>query len=499
LIFRLHAAYYPLSNKTNPFRMYRIFFIFSFVTFTLCSFSQEKSFKKFLADSSMAHASVSLCVVNTENGESVFEYNDNKSLTPASVMKLITSAAALELLGPQYTFRTVLGYTGEINRRSGKLKGDIVIRGGGDPALGSNYFSDYYKDFMSDWVQEIKKLGIKKIEGRVITDDSYYDFQPVPAKWLWEDAGNYYGAGAYGLSVFDNTYEIHLKASSDSSQLLIKEIVPSECKYEFSNWLIAAGTSDEGYVFAAPYSTNGWLAGSVPVSMEDIVLKASIADPPRLIAKMINDKLEAAGINISGEPTTLRLEANTISGNVIPITETISPPLVKILEVLNHESVNMYAEHLIKELGKKFKGTGSTAAGVEVVIGFLNNAGINTDGMFIEDGSGLSPVNSINTKGLADLLFYMKTNGRYFPEYFSSLPDAGKEGTLKNYFRDPAFNSRLKAKSGSMTRVRSYAGYFTTESGKQMIFSIIVNNFSGPSSNIISNIEELIKEIILYK
>jgi D-alanyl-D-alanine carboxypeptidase/D-alanyl-D-alanine-endopeptidase (penicillin-binding protein 4) len=157
----------------------------------------------------------------------------------------------------------------------------------------------------------------------------------------------------------------------------------------------------------------------------------------------------------------------------------------------------MYAEHLIKELGKKYKNTGSTAAGVEVIKDFLKNAGIETDGIFIEDGSGLSPVNSINSKELANLLLYMKRSGRYFTEYFNSLPDAGKEGTLKNYFRDPSFDSRLKAKSGSMTRVRSYAGYFTTQSGKQMIFSIIVNNYSGPSKKIISYIEEIIKEIII--
>jgi D-alanyl-D-alanine carboxypeptidase/D-alanyl-D-alanine-endopeptidase (penicillin-binding protein 4) len=477
--------------------MFRAFLIISFIIINLRVSSQESSLERLLADSSMSHASVSLCVTNAENGEAVLSYNSGKSLTPASVMKLITSAAALELLGPQYTFRTALGYTGTINKRSGKLRGNLVITGGGDPALGSNHFPEYYNDFLSRWVTEIRKLGIRKIEGRVITDDSYYDFQPVPAKWLWEDAGNYYGAGAYGLSIFDNTYEIHLTTSSDSSQLFIKEIVPSESKFEFSNWLIAAGTSDEGYIFAAPYSTNGWLAGSIPANMEDFVLKASIADPPRLMAKMINDKLEAEGIIIAGDPTTARLEQTTITDKITPVTETQSPPLVKIIEVLNHESVNLYAEHLIKELGKKIKNTGSTAAGVEAVKDFLKIAGIQADGMFIEDGSGLSPVNSINANGLSGLLLYMKTYGRYFPEYYNSLPDAGKEGTLKNCFLDPVFESRLRAKSGSMTRVRSYAGYFTTQSGKQMIFSIIVNNFSGPSKNIISGIEEIIKEIII--
>jgi serine-type D-Ala-D-Ala carboxypeptidase/endopeptidase (penicillin-binding protein 4) len=479
--------------------MIRTFFIILLTSVNLCSFSQEGSFEHIIADSSMMYASVSLCVAEAESGNTVFEYNSNKSLAPASVMKLITSAAALELLGPQYTFKTEVGYTGTLNKRSGKLTGNIIIRGGGDPSLGSKYFSYHYGDFMSVWVTEIKKAGIKKITGRVITDDSYYDYQPVPAKWLWEDAGNYYGAGAYGLSVFDNTYEIHFKTSSDSSRLFIKEIVPAECMFEFSNWLVAAGTSDEGYIFAAPYSTNGWLAGSIPVNMEDFVMKASIADPPRLIAKMINEKLKAAGISVSDEPSTTRLEQETVYANVVPVTETVSPPLAQIIEVLNHESVNMIAEHLIKELGKKFKKTGTTAAGVEVIKDFLVNAGIKTDGMFIEDGSGLSPVNSINSRQLVNLLNYMKNNGRYFSDYFNSLPDAGKEGTLKNYFLDPIFSSRLRAKSGTLTRVKSYAGYFTTTSGKQMIFSIIINNYTGPVANIIIGIEELIKEIILNK
>ena len=187
------------------------------------------------------------------------------------------------------------------------------------------------------------------------------------------------------------------------------------------------------------------------------------------------------------------------SEEIVRIAETISPPLADIIEVLNHESVNLFAEHLIKELGKIYKNNGSTSAGIEVIKGFLTDAGIKTDGMFIEDGSGLSPLNAVNSGELVNLLIYMKRRGKYFPEYYSSLPDAGREGTLKNYFTDPVFDSRLKAKSGSMTRVRSYAGYFTTVSGKNMIFSIIINNYTGPLQIINSGIEEIIKEIILNK
>jgi D-alanyl-D-alanine carboxypeptidase/D-alanyl-D-alanine-endopeptidase (penicillin-binding protein 4) len=466
---------------------------------TILSYSQESAVKRFLADSSMMHASVSLCIKDAGNGKTITAYNPEKSLIPASVLKLLTSGVAMELLGPQYNFRTIIGYTGLLNKRTGRLSGNIIIRGGGDPALGSQYFLDHYRDFLDKWVSGIKILGIKRVDGKVITDDSYYDFLPVPAKWLWEDIGNYYGAGVYGLSVFDNTAEIHLQTSAGNSPVIITGINPDEYGYEFENRLIASGSADEGYVFATPYSNSGWIEGRVPVNMEDFTLKASIADPPLLIAGLLSEKLEAAGIKIGEEPSTIRLERLNLKEEVRSISEIVSPPLTGIIEVLNHESVNLYAETLLKELGKTFRDTGSTAAGIDVVADYLKNAGISSDGMFIEDGSGLSPGNAINSEELTDFLVYMRNNGKYFNDYLKSLPEAGKEGTLKSYFRDPVFEGRMYAKSGSMRRVRCYAGYFTTNSDKDMAFSILVNNYTGPSKKIISGIEEILREIILYK
>ncbi len=287
--------------------------------------------------------------------------------------------------------------------------------------------------------------------------------------------------------------------SGDINEPVITKIVPDECRAELSNWLIASGTTDEGYVFSAPYSTTGWITGTIPSGMEDFILNASITDPPLLIAKMLNKKLIEEGITISEEPSTFRSKKNFISEDFIEITETVSPPLVDIIEVINHESVNLFAEHLIKELGKTYNNEGSTAAGLAVVNNFLNKAAINNEGVFMEDGSGLSPLNAINTRALVSLLGYMKRESRYFTGYYSSLPEAGSEGTLKYYFRDDVFNSSLRAKSGSMTRVRSYSGYFTTISGKELIFSIIINNYSGSSKNIVSGIEGILKEFILYK
>ncbi len=452
--------------------------------------------ERFLSDTALAHASFSMYVADAISEETILDLNSGKSLTPASVLKLVTSAAALELLGPGYKFTTKIGYTGTITR-GGKLNGNIIIKGGGDPAFASLNFPEYYGEFPGKWTEKIISMGIKKIKGRVITDDSYYDYLPVPSKWLWEDAGNYYGAGVYGASVYDNAYDIHFRTFTDST--IITGFVPEECRFEFTNRLRAAGTTDQGYVFTAPYSRNGWIAGSIPPDRNDFVLGASITDPPLLLSKIIDGKLGEKGIGISDDPSTVRIQDQIPVTTFTTIAEIVSPPLTEILEILNHESVNLYAEHLVKELGKQFKGTGSTAAGIDVIKCFLDSTGVAGEGMFIVDGSGLSPLNSINAKGLSALLIHMKKHGKYSEHYLNSLPDAGKEGTLKNYFKGDIFNNCLKAKSGSMTRVRSYAGYFTTRSGREMVFAFITNDFTGSAVNVVTHYERILEEIILTK
>jgi serine-type D-Ala-D-Ala carboxypeptidase/endopeptidase (penicillin-binding protein 4) len=469
------------------------------VLISMLSSAQNSAVERFLSDSVMLPAEVSICIIDVSTGQAVAEYNPYKSLSQASVMKLITTATALEKLGSAYTFKTSIGYTGEFKKGSKTLNGNIIISGGGDPALGSEKFPEQYNMIIEKWAEEISKLGIRKINGRVLTDDSRYDYQPVPSNWNWGDMGNYYGAGVYGLSLFDNTLKIHFRTGDEGSIPVITGFEPAGTGMELESFLKASGNTDEGYVYSSPYYNKGWITGTIPVNKDDFVLKASITDPPLMAARLLSEKLKSLGIKIALPPSTARVLPGENNVNFNLISVTASPLLSEIIEVLNHESVNLYAEHLLKELGKVFTGEGSTAAGVKVVTGFLDSAGVNTRGMFIEDGSGLSPQDAINSKGLATLLLYMKKNGRFFEDYYKSLPDAGKEGTLKNYFKDPVFDSRLRAKSGSMTRVRSYAGYFTTLAGHEMVFSIIVNNYNGSSRKVITGIEEILKEFILYR
>ena len=459
--------------------------------------AQSQKFELLLSDSVMTNASVSLFVEDTDSGKVLMSHNPKMSLIPASTMKLVTSAVALELLGPEYTFKTTIGYTGSLNRRSGRLDGNIIIQGGGDPALGSEYFKDHYREFINSWVKEIKSAGIRKIRGRIVTDDSYYDFEPVPPRWLWEDLGTYYGAGVYGLSVFDNSCRIRVKSAPDSSRVDILGITPNLNDYTFTNKLAVTGKKENWYVFSAPYSRSGWFSGTIPASNEEIIIDAAITDPPLLIASILHEKLESEGIDISEEPISIRLAPEISTRDFIWLTETVSPILSIIADVLNKESVNLYAEHLAKELGKRYEDSGTTAAGVSVIRDFLGKAGIDTTGLFIEDGSGLSSRNGLNSEALVKLLIYMRTKGKSYDLFYSSLPDAGRSGTLAQYFTDPVFDSNLKAKSGSMTRVRCYAGYFTTDSGRHLAFSMLINNFQGSSGPVIKHIEEILKEFII--
>ena len=459
--------------------------------------AQDERFTAFLNDSVMKNASVSFVVAEAGSGNIVWSFNPDLNLIPASTLKLVTSATAIELLGPQYTFRTKIAYTGILNKRSGVLDGDLVIKGGGDPCLGSDYFSYHYGDFIGSWAEAVKNAGIKKIRGRVITDDSYFDYEPAAPRWMWEDMGVSYGAGVYGLSVFDNTCSISVRFAPGSPEAEITGTTPELPQFSFTSRLKRDAGRDNWYVYSVPYSNSGWLSGTIVTDTSDCTLDGSIPDPPLLAATMLNKRLIDEGIKVAGMPSTVRIEKDISAKESTLLTETVSPLLSQITDRLNKESINLYAEHYVKELGKQFRGTGSTTEGLKVIREFIAGTGTDTTALFLEDGSGLSARNGISAAALTKLLVYMKNKGSHFQEFYSSLPERG--GTSSTYFADPLFESNLKAKSGSMTRVRCYAGYFTTQAGNDLVFCILVNNFRGSSPYIINNIEAVLKDFILYK
>lgn len=455
----------------------------------------------FASDTVFRHASVSITVRDAVTGEIVESLNENMAVGSASVMKLVTTSAALEILGPDFTFMTRIGYTGTIDR-SGTLKGNIIIKGGGDPALASERFEDHYGDIFGNWSTAIRSLGIKRIDGRIISDATIFNYSPAPGGWSWADLGNYYGAGAYGLSVFDNMYRINFITAEDGTRPLLTGISPDIPGLLIDNQLIARGDTDNGYVYIEPYGNRAVIKGNIPVNRDDFVLKASIPDPPGLASIMLESRLKEDGIKVDYPATSLRLfnpaAEGTEQNSAVVVYTTISPVLSDIVRVTNVESVNLFAEHLLKMISltaDSVKPAGSDA-GIELVFKFLDEKGIGHGGLYMADGSGLSRYNAISSSFITALLNYMKNRSEYGGYFTESLPAAGEEGTLKYFFRDPVFAGRLVAKSGTSTRIRNYAGYIRSSGGKEYSFAVLVNNFDCSTTAVTQRVEKLLKELI---
>lgn len=460
---------------------------------TLNLSGQQNAMDSILADTTLTGSSWSVCFADAASGEMIYSYDADRNLASASVMKLYPTSVALSLLGPDYRYRTGIYLSGDFNTRRGILEGDVIICGGGDPALGSEYFEEYYGDVTARWVKALKEAGIRRVRGRVAAAESIYDFNPAPSGWAWGDLGQYYGAGVYDINIHDNMYKIYITGKAEGEPAVIDSVEDYGWDITLTSYLTSSGRSDRGYVYNAPYSDMAWITGSVPAD-SSFALRASIPDPPFTLVKKLDAGMRASGIRIDGQPSTLRAPLDTI--NSLKVFTTLSPPLAGIVKVTNHESVNMYAEALRKHLGYEILGQGTFSAGSAVIRQFLDSIGCEPYEAVMLDGSGLSSNNNISALMTVRLLVHM--NGRSCSEAFiSSLPEGAVSGTMKNYFRDEMFKGRVVAKTGTITGAKSFAGYFTTNSGRRVAFTTFANGFTVPSRTITDYMESLVREIIL--
>lgn len=444
---------------------------------------------KWLTSKELASAGISLSVVNNSDNTILYQSEPQISLVPASIMKVVTTATALEVFGSEYRFKTTLSYSGTI--RNDTLFGNLYIIGGGDPTLGSMYFPEA-KNFQDEWIKAIKKSSIKFISGNLVADATIYERQMVPGSWVWEDLGNYYGAGASGISVYDNLYEIHLKSPAIADRPTeIVRIVPEIPMLELQNEVRSSDiNSDQAYVFGNPEDSRRVIRGTIPKGKDDFVVKASMPNPAELLANEFRNKLLENGIPISG---TTNFE-KTKSGSSV-LHETFSPPLRDIILVTNYESINLFAEHLLKHLAWYKNGLGTTKEGCKFIVDFWKEKGLDMSGFFANDGSGLSRFNAMTANHLTMILNYMATKSRFSDVFYQSLPTSG-EGTLTIFNPESLPKGSLRAKSGSMTRVRCYAGYLKTNSGKSLSFTVMLNNFSCPQTQAVRKIQELLRIFI---
>ncbi len=457
--------------------------------------------QKLLLDPELKNVAFSFQALDLGSGKVIAEYQPAMSLVPASVMKLVTTAVAIDVLGSSFRFETVLQYTGHIDT-AGVLHGDLIIRGGGDPTLGSRYYPEN-ADFLSKWSEAVEKAGIREVRGRVIGDAAIYTEETVPGTWAWGDIGNGYGTAPGGLSIYDNIYTLTFRTGAkagDSAQLVcVNPYVPG---LEFYTNVVAGNThSDNSYILGAPYSNTRIVKGMLPKGQEAFEVKGSIPDPAYLVAYELQHSLRERGILIAGEASTLRKLAAENYYPVPPRTDFYthySAALSTVVYWTNLRSVNLFAEHLINQLGVLRYKEGSAGSGSAAILDWWKSKKLEPAGFYGSDGSGLSRFNALSASHLVALLQYMQ-GSKHFSTFEKSLPIAGKTGTLSHLCKGTKAQGNLMAKSGTMTRVKSYAGYVTGASGQKIAFAMLSNNFNCTGREMEKKLEKLMVALAEYR
>jgi len=442
----------------------------------------QAAFNRLQADSQCRYASVSLTVLDAKTGETVFAANPNMGLATASTLKTVTTITAFNLLGKDFQYQTQFGYSGSIGA-DGTLTCDVIIKGAGDPTLGSwRYDSTHEDHILSLMVDALKKAGIKKINGRIVGDDSVFGSQSIPPGWIWMDVGNYYGAGTSGLCWRENQFDIKLHTGRVDSPISVAHTVPAMPYLDFKSELVnsPSGSGDEAYAFLPVNSKLMYLRGTYAEDESKKAISVALPDPAFDAAFRLEDTLKRVGIVVANEPEstgTLTAKGQPTPVIATNLTTILSPKLSQIIYWLNQKSINLYAEQLLKTIAWKAGKLPSTDNGVEVEQNFWKAKGIDPHSLNIVDGSGLSPGDRVTTLTMATILQSAKGTD-WFPDFYESLP------TYNN----------MKMKSGSILNVLTYAGYQTHE-GRELCFSIMVNNFNGSSRAVKAKMFRVLDEL----
>jgi D-alanyl-D-alanine carboxypeptidase/D-alanyl-D-alanine-endopeptidase (penicillin-binding protein 4) len=442
----------------------------------------QTAFNRLQADSQCRYGMVTLTVLDAQTGQPVFTANGNLGMSPGSTMKTVTTITAFNVLGKDFQYQTQFGYSGSIV--NGTLNGDIIIKGSGDPTLGSwRWETTKEIHILYQMVTALQKAGISHINGRIIGDDTVYGSQAIPDGWIMQDLGTYYGAGATSLCWRENQFDITLNTGAVGTPISVKGSAPNTPYLTFKSELTngKAGTGDNAYPYLPLPNTNiMYLRGTYSVDQTKKLVSAAIPDPAFDAAYRLADTLNRLGITITGQPESTNTllakgqQTPQITGN---LTTILSPTLSQIVYWTNRKSINLYAEELLKAVAFKSGKVASTDNGIDALHDFWKARGIDPRSMDVADGCGLAPADKITSLTIATILQSAKA-AAWFPDFYESLP---------------IYND-MHMKSGSIHNVQAYAGY-QTHAGRDLCFSIIVNNYNGSTRGIKEKMFKVLDEL----
>jgi D-alanyl-D-alanine carboxypeptidase/D-alanyl-D-alanine-endopeptidase (penicillin-binding protein 4) len=463
--------------------------------------------EKILAQPDVARAFWGIEAVDLDTGETLYTRNADKLFTPASNTKLFTTSAALALVGPDYRFRTTVETTGTLDRY-GRLSGDVIIVGRGDPTLSGGVLAYNPRSdrgsvrghVLEQLADQLQQRGVKFVDGDVVGDDSYFAFERYGDGWSQEDMRYEWGAPVSALTINDNVIYLTVLPGDRPGEKAFINVTPLPDYYRLDNRIMTT-PADTGprtvTIGREPGSNTLTLWGNMPLDDPGFRETLAIEDPALFTAQLFRSLLEQRGIVVYGRTRTKHLELANLStfsvtarasagggdipGNFRPaitglvLADFKSQPLMNDLRVINKVSQNLHAELLLRLLGREKGTAGTIEAGSEVVRSFLSQADIRSDEYVFYDGSGMSRQNLVTPHAIVKLLVFDHKQP-WGPEFEDTLPVAGVDGSLAERFKGTVAQGRIHAKTGSLRNVNALSGYATTLSGERIALSIMVNN-----------------------
>jgi serine-type D-Ala-D-Ala carboxypeptidase/endopeptidase (penicillin-binding protein 4) len=452
----------------------------------------------------LAPAMVGIKVVSLDTGRVLFEENAHKLLRPASNMKLYTVATAFERLTPDFHFNTSV-YAQARPDTTGTVHGDLTVYGRGDPSLAARFNNgDYFKG-IDDLAARIVAAGVKRVEGDLVGDETYFTGPQYGSGWEWEDLTWYYGAEVSALTVNDNALDLFVKPGTQVGAAALITTGPPDPLLTIVNRVKTgpAGSRRELTINRGLGENTLSVSGTIGVDDRGYTGGVGISHPALLFVYLLRASLAQHGVTVTGKsrevqakgsrglsPNPVQADARTHLTNVpdsppVEVASLQSPAFSDVAAHTLKPSQNLYTELILRTLGRTVEGTPAAAnsrtsedAGLEVVKGFLKEAGLNPDALALSDGSGLSRNDMVSAEATVQLLSYMNKR-KYATMWRDALPIAGVDGTLRTRFRGTVAENNLRGKTGSLSSAASLSGYVTTAAGENLAFSIMVNNYPG--------------------
>jgi D-alanyl-D-alanine carboxypeptidase/D-alanyl-D-alanine-endopeptidase (penicillin-binding protein 4) len=456
-----------------------------------------------VADTTLDNAHIGLAVYDITADSMIYSLNAEKRFSPASNMKLFTSAAALGLLGPEYRFKTGFFRAGKIDKK-GRLKGDLVIAGGGDPLI-SGRFRDSVTEVLELWADSLKSVGIKEIKGDIVIDNSFFSGPVLGPGWSWDDLTYWYACPISALSFNDNCVDLKFLPGGKVGDPAIIEIDPQTDYITITNNAVTLPADSEFTLdyYRKPYTNDVTFFGGISVSdTAGEIDYVSVHRPELYTAYIFASILKDNGIKFKGDIVSLDDMDNNnrpayATEKLSPLFEWRSDSLGLVISVINKNSQNFFAEQSLKTIGRELGGEGSFSRGIELAEAFFDSIGIGSDDISMYDGSGLSYINMIKPSAVIRLL---KNMGRspYFQTYYESMAIPGIDRSVRTRLEGIENRERVRAKTGYIANTSSFSGYVDgPHAGHLLAFSIIVNNYSCKTSYVTAWHDSVVSLLLL--